>query len=181
MKIGFIGLGNVGGKLAGSLLRNGFDLTVRDLDKSVAQPFLNQGAHWADSPSNMAEQCDMVITCLPSPAASAAVMEGEGGVLAGLTPGKIWAEMSTTDEAEVTRLGTLVTDKGCAPVDCPVSGGCHRAATGNIAIFAGCERATFERILPVITAMGRRILHTGALGSASILRSSPIILQLPIS
>ncbi|WP_419914374.1 NAD(P)-dependent oxidoreductase [Hoeflea sp.] len=170
MKIGFIGLGNVGGKLAGSLLRNGFDVAVRDLDRSVAEPFLVQGAHWAESPRHMAEQCDLVITCLPSPAASAAVMEAEDGILAGLAPGKIWAEMSTTDEAEVRRLGALVSAAGCAPVDCPVSGGCHRAATGNIAIFAGCERETFERMLPVLKAMGRRILHTGPLGSASILK-----------
>ena len=170
MKVGFIGLGNVGGKLAGSLLRNGFDLTVRDLDKSVAEPFLEEGAHWAESPKQMAESCDVVITCLPSPVASAAVMEAEDGILAGLAPGKIWAEMSTTDEAEVRRLGALVSAAGSEPVDCPVSGGCHRAATGNIAIFAGCERETFERMLPVLKAMGRRILHTGPLGSASILK-----------
>lgn len=170
MKIGFIGLGNVGGKLAGSLSRNGADLTVRDVNKEAAQPFLDQGAHWADSPKEMAEACDIVITCLPSPAISAAVMEGEDGVLAGLSAGKIWAEMSTTDEAEVHRLGALVADKGASPVDCPVSGGCHRAATGNIAIFAGCERETFERMLPVLTKMGRRILHTGPLGSASVLK-----------
>ncbi|NNF79973.1 MAG: NAD(P)-binding domain-containing protein, partial [Rhizobiales bacterium] len=75
MKVGFIGLGNVGGKLAGSLLRNGFDLTVRDLDKDVAQKFLDGGAHWAESPKEMAQACDLIITCLPSPAASAAVME----------------------------------------------------------------------------------------------------------
>lgn len=170
MKIGFIGLGNVGGKLAGSLLRNGIDLTVRDLDKSLAQPFLDAGAHWADSPKQMAQRCDIVITCLPNPAASAAVIESEDGILAGLTPGKIWAEMSTTDEAEVTRLGALVKNAGGLPVDCPVSGGCHRAATGNIAIFAGCDRDTFERMLPVFKTMGRRILHTGPLGSASILK-----------
>ena len=170
MKVGFIGLGNVGGKLAGSLLRNGFDLTVRDLDRSVAEPFLEEGAHWADSPRQMAENCDVIITCLPSPAASAAVMEAEDGILAGLAPGKIWAEMSTSDEAEVRRLGALVSAAGSQPVDCPVSGGCHRAATGNIAIFAGCERGTFERMLPVLKAMGRRILHTGPLGSASILK-----------
>lgn len=170
MKIGFIGLGNVGGKLAGSLLRNDIDLTVRDLDRSVAQPFLDAGAKWADSPKEMAQTCDIIITCLPSPAASAAVMEAGDGILAGLSPGKIWAEMSTTDEAEVTRLGTLVTAAGCAPVDCPVSGGCHRAATGNIAIFAGCDRDSFERMLPVLKTMGRRILHTGPLGSASILK-----------
>ncbi len=170
MKIGFIGLGNVGGKLAGSLLRNGFDVTVRDLNREAAQPFLDKGAHWADSPKAMAEVVDVVITCLPSPAASAAVMEAEDGILAGLSTSKIWAEMSTTDEAEVKRLGIMVRAKGAEPVDCPVSGGCHRAATGNIAIFAGCERSTFEKMQPLLTVMGRRVLHTGPLGSASILK-----------
>jgi len=170
MKIGFIGLGNVGAKLAGSLLRNGHDLTVRDLDRAAAQPFLDQGAGWADSPAAMAAVCDLVITCLPSPAASAEVMEAGYGILSSLGPGKIWAEMSTTDEAEVKRLGALVRAKGAEPVDCPVSGGCHRAATGNISIFAGCSRETFERILPLLTSMGRRILHTGPLGSASVLK-----------
>ncbi len=170
MKVGFIGLGNVGGKLAGSLLRNGFELMVRDLDRDAARVFLDNGAVWGESPKTMAETCDLVITCLPSPAASASVMEADDGLLAGLGPGKIWAEMSTTDEAEVQRLGALVAEVGAAPVDCPVSGGCHRAATGNIAIFAGCSRPTFDRMLPVLTTMGRRILHTGELGSASVLK-----------
>ncbi|MDX1609173.1 MAG: NAD(P)-dependent oxidoreductase [Halofilum sp. (in: g-proteobacteria)] len=170
MKIGFIGLGNVGAKLAGCLQRNGQDLTVRDLDPVHAQPLLEQGAGWADSPRELAAACDVVITCLPSPAASAAVMEAEDGVLAGLRPGTIWAEMSTTDEAEVRRLGALVAATGGVAADCPVSGGCHRAATGNISIFAGCDRVTFERLLPVLGCMGRRILHTGPLGSASILK-----------
>ena len=168
--VGFIGLGNVGGKLAGSLLRNGIDLTVRDLNKDIAQPFLEGGANWGESPKEMAERVDILITCLPNPAASAAVLEAEDGVLAGTGPGKIWAEMSTTDEAEVLRLGEMVRAKGAEPIDCPVSGGCHRAATGNIAIFAGCERDAFERMLPILTKMGRRILHTGSLGSASILK-----------
>ncbi len=170
MKIGFIGLGNVGGKLAGSLLRNGHDVVVRDLDKSLAQPFLDGGASWADTPKEMAQQCEAVITCLPSPAASAAVMEDKDGLLAGLSAGKIWMEMSTTDEAEVKRLGALVASTGASAVDCPVSGGCHRADTGNISIFAGCERETFERITPVLKSLGRRLLHTGPLGSASILK-----------
>ncbi|MEM9371633.1 MAG: NAD(P)-dependent oxidoreductase [Pseudomonadota bacterium] len=170
MKIGFIGLGNVGGKLAGSLVRNGRDVVVRDLDRGIAEPFLDQGAAWAESPKAMAEICDLVITCLPSPAASAAVMEAEDGILAGMRLGMIWAEMSTTDEAEVKRLGAKVLDKGGEPVDCPVSGGCHRAATGNISIFAGCERSTFERMLPILTTLGRRVLHTGPLGSASVLK-----------
>ncbi len=170
LKVGFIGLGNVGGKLAGSLLRNGVDLTVRDLNSALAQPFLDAGAKWADSPREMAEQVDVLITCLPSPAASAAVLEAEDGALAGLGAGKIWAEMSTTDKDEVLRIGAKVKAVGAEPVDCPVSGGCHRAATGNISIFAGCERATFETMLPLLTVMGRRILHTGELGTASVLK-----------
>jgi 3-hydroxyisobutyrate dehydrogenase len=170
LKVGFIGLGNVGGKLAGSLLRNGVRLTVRDLDAAIAMPFLDGGAEWANSPREMAQSVDVLITCLPSPAASAMVMEAEDGALAGLGPGKIWAEMSTTDKDEVLRLGEKVRAVGAEPVDCPVSGGCHRAATGNIAIFAGCERATFETMLPLLTKMGRRILHTGELGSASVLK-----------
>ena len=127
MKIGFIGLGNVGGKLAGSILRNGYDLTVRDLDKSLEQPFIAKGAHGAENPKEMAEACDMVITCLPSPKACSAVMEAKDGVIAGLSEGKIWAEMSTTDEAEVRRIAELVLARGAEPIDCPVSGGCHRA------------------------------------------------------
>jgi len=170
MKVGFIGLGNAGGKLAGSLLRNKHDLTVLDLDKQAAQPFLDQGAKWAESAKEMAQACDLIITCLPSPAASAAVMEGEGGILEGMGEGKIWAEMSTTDADEIKRLAKLVEAKGGTAVECPVSGGCHRAATGNISIFVGGEREAFDRMLPFLKTLGRRILHTGPLGSASILK-----------
>ena len=131
MKIGFIGLGNVGGKLAGSILRNGFDLTVRDLDRDLAEPFLAGGAHWAESPAEMAEAVDYIITCLPSPAACAAVMEGPGGILEGLSEGKIWAEMSTTDAGEIKRMGALVEAKGAAAIDCPVSGGLPPGGDGQ--------------------------------------------------
>lgn len=170
MKIGFIGLGNVGGKLVGALQRNGYDLTVRDLDRAAAAPFLDNGAHWAETPRALAEACDMVITCLPSPAACSHVMEAEDGLLAGLGSGRIWAEMSTTDASEVQRMAALVSARGADPIECPVSGGCHRAATGNISIFAGCERDVFERALPVLKTLGRRILHTGPIGTASVLK-----------
>ena len=169
-KVGFIGLGNVGAKLAGTLQRNEVDLWVHDIEPAQAAPFLAQGAAWADSPADMARQVDVVITCLPSPKASATVMEAENGVLQGLSAGKIWIEMSTTDEAEVRRLAVLVEALGAQAADCPVSGGCHRAATGNIAILAGCERNTFEAILPILTLLGREILHVGALGSASTIK-----------
>jgi 3-hydroxyisobutyrate dehydrogenase len=170
MKVGFIGLGHAGGQLAGTLLRNGVDLTVRDLDRSAAETFLAKGALFGDSPRAMAESSDFVITCLPSPAASAAVMEAGDGILAGIGPGKTWLEMSTTDAAEISRLAVLVEARGAGAVDCPVSGGVHRAATGNISIFAGCRREVFERVLPLLEIMGRRILHTGGIGTASTLK-----------
>ena len=170
MKVGFIGLGNVGGKLAGSLLRNNFDLTVRDLDKNLTQSFRDLGATVANSAKELAEQVDLIITCLPSPKICAEVMEAEDGVINGLSENKIWLEMSTTDEAEIKRISKKIIAKKAIPLDGPVSGGCHRAATGNIAIFVGGERNAFDKILPALTVMGRKILHTGELGSATVLK-----------
>ena len=167
MHVGFIGLGNVGGKLSGSLLRNGTKLSVHDLNKSLVTKFVSRGAIDGQNPRNIMQTCDVIITCLPSPSASNEVMQQ---MLEFITPKKVWMEMSTTDEAEVKRLGALVKEKEGSAVDCPVSGGCHRADTGNISIFAGCERETFEYILPLLTKMGRRVLHTGELGSASVLK-----------
>ena len=170
MKVGFIGLGNVGGKLAGSLLRNNFDLTVRDLDKNLTQSFKDLGAKVANSAKELAEQVDLIITCLPSTKICAEVMEAEDGIISGLSENKIWLEMSTTDEAEIKRISKKIIEKKAIPLDGPVSGGCHRAATGNIAIFVGGERKAFDKILPVLTVMGRKILHTGELGSATVLK-----------
>jgi 3-hydroxyisobutyrate dehydrogenase len=170
LRIGFIGLGNVGSQLAGNLRRHAVQLTVRDLDPARVQALVDAGASAARSARELAEASDVVITCLPSPAASAEVMEAADGVLSALDPGKIWLEMSTTDYAEVRRLGALVEARGASALDCPVSGGCHRAATGNISIFAGGSRAAFERVLPLLAILGQRILHTGALGSASQLK-----------
>ena len=170
MKVGFIGLGNVGGKLAGSLLRNNFDLTVRDLDKNLTQSFKDLGAKVVNSAKELAEQVDLIITCLPSPKICAEVMESEDGIINGLSENKIWLEMSTTDEAEIKRISKKIIAKQAVPLDGPVSGGCHRATTGNIAIFVGGERKAFDKILPALTVMGRKILHTGELGSATVLK-----------
>ncbi|MDA9146889.1 NAD(P)-dependent oxidoreductase [bacterium] len=170
MKVGFIGLGNVGGKLAGSLLRNNFDLTVRDLDENLTKSFKDKGAKVTNSAKELAEQVDLIITCLPSPKICAEVMEADDGVINGLSENKIWLEMSTTDEAEIKRIGKKIISKKAIPLDGPVSGGCHRAATGNIAIFVGGAREAFDKILPALIVMGRKILHTGDLGSATVLK-----------
>ena len=171
--VGFLGLGNVGGKLAATLLRNGFALNVFDIDAKAMKPFVEGGASPVTSPKEAALQSDAVITCLPSPAASAYSMEGENGILEGFSQAqapRLWMEMSTTDRQEVLRLGEKLAALGAAALDCPVSGGCHRAASGNISIFVGGERAAFEHAFPLLKVMGRRILHTGALGSASVLK-----------
>ena len=170
MKIGFIGLGNVGGKLARSLIRNNYNISVIDLNRKLTKIFEKLGAKIFNSPKELAEQVDLIITCLPSPEICSEVMEGENGILEGLSENKIWLEMSTTDEAEVKRIGKKVLEKKAIPLDGPVSGGCHRAATGNIAIFVGGNRKAFEKILPALTVMGKKVLHTGELGSASVLK-----------
>lgn len=167
MKTGFIGLGNVGGKLAGSLLRNGIPLRVHDLDDGLVAQFVALGAVPGGSPAVMMRDCDVVITCLPSPAASAQVV---AEMLTETGPGKIWMEMSTTDAEEILRLAAEVEAKGGMAVECPVSGGCHRAATGNISIFAGGPRSAVEAVMPLLKHLGRRILHTGKLGTASKLK-----------
>jgi 3-hydroxyisobutyrate dehydrogenase len=166
MQVGFIGLGNVGSKLAGNLLANGVALAVHDLDPEKTETFAARGAA-VRSPVDIAGSADVVITCLPSPAASA---ETIAQMLPHWRPGVVWMEMSTTDADEIRRLGALVAAAGGVAAECPVSGGCHRAATGNISIFVGGDRATFDRVLPLLTILGRRILHTGPLGSASLLK-----------
>tara|TARA_B000000565_G_scaffold118006_1_gene88902 strand:- start:884 stop:1825 length:942 start_codon:yes stop_codon:yes gene_type:complete len=170
MKIGFIGLGNVGGKLANNLIKSRYKLIVRDLDAKLSKKFKKKGAVIASSPKELAENSDIVITCLPSPKACSKVMTAKNGVLEGLSKNKIWLEMSTTDQSEVKRIGIMVKKKGSHALDVPVSGGCHRAATGNISIFAGGNKKIFKKILPVLKCMGRKILYTGELGTASILK-----------
>jgi 3-hydroxyisobutyrate dehydrogenase len=169
-RVGFIGLGHVGAALAGNLLRSGIDLTVRDLDERTVADFVARGAKRGESPRTIATACDVTITCLPSPAVSAQVVEGPDGLLEGLGQGKTWLEMSTTDAAEITRLAAKIETLGATAMDCPVSGGCHRAATGNISIFAGGPREAFKRVLPLLTILGRQVLHTGPVGSASKLK-----------
>ncbi|MEM1387745.1 MAG: NAD(P)-dependent oxidoreductase [Pseudomonadota bacterium] len=170
MHVGFIGLGNLGAKLAGTLVRNALEVTVLDRDHAAMAPLLAQGAAAGETPRALAQSCDAVITCLPSPAASEAVLSGPEGLESGIKPGSVWLEMSTTDAALVRDQASRIEAAGAHVLECPVSGGCHRAATGNISIFAGGSRAAFDAALPLLRLLGRRILHTGPLGSASELK-----------
>jgi 3-hydroxyisobutyrate dehydrogenase len=167
MRVGFIGLGSAGGSLAGTLLRNSVDLTVVDLDAELVAGFVARGARAGTDAAALMRDCETVITCLPSPAASAAVL---AQMLPEVTAGKTWIEMSTTDATKIGDQCAAVVARGGRAAECPVSGGVHRAATGNISVFAGCDRATFDHVLPLLTILGQRVLHTGDVGTASTLK-----------
>jgi len=170
MKIGFIGLGNLGEHLAANLLRAGFAVTVHDLNPEAAAGLIEAGAVWAASPKQAAEAADTVITCLPSPAVVANVMTAADGVLAGLGEGATWIEMSTNDLNEVKRLAALAADQGIACLEAPVTGGVHKAAEGEITVLVGGDKAVYEAHLPAFQTMGGTVIHMGPLGSASVIK-----------
>jgi 3-hydroxyisobutyrate dehydrogenase len=167
LRYGYIGLGNLGARLAGSLLRNGFDLTVNDLDRANAEPLIAKGAKWADSPGALAAEVDAVITCLPSPAVSAKVLDA---ILAHAKPGLVWIEMSTNDRDAIVALSEKAKAKGVATLETPVTGGVHLAATGEITVIVGGEAELFETHRAALQAMGRRIFHVGPIGTASVIK-----------
>jgi 3-hydroxyisobutyrate dehydrogenase len=170
MRYGFIGLGHLGNHLAASLLRHGFALCVHDRNRSAADALIAKGASWAETPKDLAAACDAVITCLPSPAASEAVLTGADGILAGLKKGGAWIEMSTLGRDEILRLAKLAEAQGVAVLESPVTGGVHRAAEGEITVLAGGDKALFERHRPALEAMGGAIFHMGPLGSAAVIK-----------
>ncbi len=170
IRYGYIGLGHLGGHLAASLLEAGFPVTVHDLDRGLADRHLALGGQWADSPRAVADRSDAVITCLPSPKVSEAVLAGGEGILAGLKSGGTWIEMSTLGRDDVQHLAALAAKGGVATLECPVTGGVHRAAHGEITVLAGGDPALFARHRPALEAMGGEIFHMGPLGSAAVIK-----------
>ena len=167
---GYIGLGNLGFHLASNLLKAGFQVTVHDLNKQAATPLIEAGAKWADSPREVAEQSDSVITCLPSPKAVTAVVSGDNGVLTGLKAGGCWIDMSTNDLNEIKRLAEIAAEKGIHTLESPVTGGVHKAAAGEITVIVAGEKSVFESHESALKAMGGKVFYMGPLGSASVIK-----------
>jgi 3-hydroxyisobutyrate dehydrogenase len=170
VNVGFIGLGNLGRHLAASLSREGVALTVHDLERDRGSALVAEGAAWAESPRALAAGCETVITCLPSPAAVAAVLEGADGVLQGLEPGGTWIDMSTSDSEMTARLADLAQARGVHVLEAPVTGGVHLAARGEISVIAGGEREVFDSQRELLATMGGQVFHVGPLGSATALK-----------
>jgi 3-hydroxyisobutyrate dehydrogenase len=167
MKYGYVGLGNLGGHLAASLIRKGFDVTVYDLDRSLADRHIKAGAKWAATPKELATQVDHVFTCLPSPVVSEKVLLQ---LLEGLKPGATWIENSTNGLDEIIRLSEMAKVKNIRTLEAPVTGGVHLAARGEITVLAAGDKDLFELHHQALEAIGNRIFHMGPIGSAAVIK-----------
>jgi 3-hydroxyisobutyrate dehydrogenase len=167
MKYGYIGLGNLGGHIAASLQRAGFEIVVNDIDKSLAERHIKAGASWAATPAELAAQVDHVITCLPSPVVSEKVLTS---VLEGLKPGGTWIENSTLGRDEMQRLAAMAEAKGIRVLEAPVTGGVHLAARGEITVLVGGDVDLFEQHKPALQAIGNKMFHMGPIGTAAIIK-----------
>ncbi len=172
--VGFIGLGNLGRHLAASLIRAGHQVTVNDLNRSLAEGLVASGAVWADSAAAVAKASEVVFTCLPSPAVVNAVVSGPGGVFEGFaengSKGGTWIDMSTNDRNETLRLGAVAAQRGVSVLEAPVTGGVHKAAAGEITVLVGGDPALYEEYKDLLAAVGSPVLYMGELGSAAIIK-----------
>jgi len=168
--IGFIGLGNVGSKLASNILYAGYNLFIYDLDENTSNELVNKGAIWKNSVKDIIDNTSLIITCLPSPQAVTEVVEGESGMIDYINKKHLWIEMSTTDEKEMIRLSKLIESKGANVLEAPVTGGQHKAESGNISVLTAGKRENFNRAFPILSEIGFEVLYCGKLGNASTLK-----------
>jgi 3-hydroxyisobutyrate dehydrogenase len=168
--LGYVGLGNLGVHLAGSLVRAGHDVTVTDLHRDLATDLIAAGAQWADTAAEVAARADVVFTCLPSSAVIDAVVTGPTGLLAGARDGAIWIDNSTNDRHETLRLAAICAASGVRMLECPVTGGVHKAADGDITVLVAGDEALFEQHRQLLDAIGRPVLYMGPLGNAAIIK-----------
>jgi 3-hydroxyisobutyrate dehydrogenase len=165
-QVGFIGLGIMGQGMARNILKAGFPLTVWNRTTSKMQPLVEAGAQAADSPAEMARQCDIIVICVSDTPDVEAVMLSEDGVLVGVKAGSVVIDCSTISPVVTRHLSEKLATKGATMLDAPVSGGSEGAAQGTLSIMVGGEAEAFARVLPVLEAMGKKITHVGASSGA---------------
>ena len=163
-KLGFIGLGIMGGGMAANLVRAGFEVTVWNRTASRMAPVTELGASAAGSPREVAERSEVVMICVSDTPDVVAVTEGADGILAGLAPGSVVVDHSTISPSETRRLAGLAEEAECSWLDGPVSGGSEGAALGTLSIMVGGDASELDRVRPYLEAMGTSITHTGPVG-----------------
>ena len=168
MELGFIGLGTMGSSMALNVLKAGHHLTVNDINRDAAGAHLEAGAAWADSALEVAEASDVVFTSLPGPPEVEAVALGEHGILSGISPGKVYFDLSTNSPTLVRRLHDAFAARCAHVLDAPVSGGPQGARSGRLAIWVGGNKEVFERCKPVLDAIGDQAFYVGAIGTGSV-------------
>jgi 3-hydroxyisobutyrate dehydrogenase len=168
MRVGFIGLGNMGAPLAGFVLGAGFPLVVHDLRKEAATPVLERGAVWAETSRDVAAQCDVICVCVPGPPEMQAVMLGSAGVLEALKPGAVVIDHTTNAPAVVREVGAAVTARAAHLLDAPLDGGREGALEGQVTLFVGGDEAVLRRVKPVLDTFSRSVVWVGDLGAGSV-------------
>ena len=168
MKIGFIGLGNMGAPMAHNLLKAGHTVNVFDLNAQAVQALVDAGAKAVGSPKAAVTDVECVITMLPAAAHVRSVLTAEDGVLAGIARGVTIIDSSTIDPASVKAFAELATQHGNVFVDAPVSGGTGGAAAGTLTFMVGGSAAVYEQVKPVLSGMGKNIVHCGDTGTGQV-------------
>jgi 3-hydroxyisobutyrate dehydrogenase-like beta-hydroxyacid dehydrogenase len=168
MKIGFIGLGTMGGGMAFNALRGGNEMVVHDIRRESATRHLEAGAVWADSPREVAEASDIVFTSLPGPTEVEAVAQGEDGIMQGMTQGKVYFDLSTSTPGLIRQIHDAAAARGIHVLDAPVSGGPKGAESGRLAIWVGGDKDVFDRCKPVLDAIGDQVYYVGPIGSGAV-------------
>jgi len=168
MKVGFIGLGNMGGPMALNMIKAGHTLTVYDVRREAAEPHLAAGAQWAESAAAVAAQSEVVVTSLPGPKDVESVALGEGGILSKLARGAVYADLSTNSPTVIRQLNATFKAKGIEMLDAPVSGGIVGARAGTLAVMVGGSKEAFERIKPVLDAIGDKVSYIGESGAGAV-------------
>ena len=167
-KIAFVGLGNMGGPMAASLLKAGHAVTVFDLVPEAVQELVDKGASSAETAAAAAADVDFVVTMLPAGKHVEAVYMGEGGLLDAVAPGTVLLDSSTIDVATARKVAEAANAKGIAVMDTPVSGGVAAAAAGTLAFMCGGSAETFEKAKPILEGMGKNIFHAGDHGAGLV-------------
>ena len=168
MRVGFIGLGNMGAPLSGWVLERGFPLVIHDIRREPAAALLERGAIWADSARDVAAQCEVICICVPGPAEMQAVTVGERGVREGVTPGSVVIDHTTNSPAVVREIGLALQACQAHLLDAPLDGGREGALEGQLTLFVGGDQAVLSRVKPVLEAFSRSVVWVGELGTGSI-------------
>ena len=180
MKVGFIGVGNMGNPMATNLVRAGHEVTVHDLRREAATNLLEMGARWVDTPKDAVPGNEVVFTSLPVPRDVEAVVTGENGILEGCTPGSVYVDLSTNSPTTIRRLHDIGAAQGVTVLDAPVSGGVYGAAAGTLAVMVGGDKPTFDRMKPTLDAIGSHVVYCGPIGNGMVCKICNNLLSMGI-